>query len=128
MLDADAGEGAAGGRDRAFLLAVESVSEVSLSGFLSVDVASLRALQIFQARPQDTLAMPPELCVAACRMRMLHGTRSITYVVSVSEGLLGCSYCGPLQAGPHLQGSPCMLLIFPIGGLQAELTSGHWKQ
>jgi hypothetical protein len=40
----------AGGREGAFLLAVEALREVSLDGYLSVDVASLRALQIFQAR------------------------------------------------------------------------------
>lgn len=53
MLEADAGEGTAGSHGGAFLLAVESMSEVSLAGYLSVDVASLRALQIFQASPGD---------------------------------------------------------------------------
>lgn len=58
MLEADIGEGTTGRCGGGFVLAVEAVSEVSLAGFLSVDVASLRALQIFQARPRVTWACP----------------------------------------------------------------------
>lgn len=46
----------------AFQLAVEALREVSLDGYLTVDVASLRALQIFQACRCCHACMPA--CVA----------------------------------------------------------------
>ena len=88
------------GKD-AFALAVESLSEVSLAGFLTVDPASLRALQIFQAcsasallpLPRSTLhAIYTPVCrPAACWRQggwMRHTSQFLRYVQAVGCHIL----------------------------------------